>query len=91
MESQWLRAVDCPLLQAEGEADSANLRLIQRLLEIAILHLSGDELPAALLEEIATALRADQAAIWEASPEWALSAQFARRGVRAMADGPAAA
>ena len=69
--AQWLRAVDCPLLQPNAEdVDPLGQRLIQRLLELALLGHGTEELAKSLLEEIASALRADQAAIWVAHPEW---------------------
>jgi Nif-specific regulatory protein len=79
----WLRAVDCPLLQPSAEqVDAVGQRLIQRLLELALCKLGSDELAKALLEEIVTALRADQAAIWEALPELKARWSFLRRGSR---------
>jgi hypothetical protein len=37
MSTQWLLAIDCPLLQtADDSADIAKVRLVQRLLEIAL-------------------------------------------------------
>ena len=71
----WLRAVDCPLLQpGADDVDPAAQRLIQRLMEIALFRRGSDALAKAMLEEVAAALRADQATIWEihedAKPRW---------------------
>src|SRR5437773_3800931 len=79
---QWLKAVDCPLLQSSTEGDPLALRLIQRLLEIALFKTGSDDLAKTLLEEIASAVRADQAGIWEAMPEWRPRWQHLRRGTR---------
>jgi Nif-specific regulatory protein len=57
-------------------------RLIQRLLELALYKHGSDELAKILLEEIASALRADQATIWEALPEAKARWSHARRGGR---------
>jgi Nif-specific regulatory protein len=86
--TQWLRAVDCPLLQPAGaDADPAALRLVQSLLEIALLRHGGDELASALLQEIAAALRGDHTGVWEATPAWQLRWQHARPGARVNLDG----
>ncbi|MBI3411791.1 MAG: sigma-54-dependent Fis family transcriptional regulator [Planctomycetes bacterium] len=79
----WLKAVDCQLLQTNAESDSASLRLVQRLLEIALFKTTSDDLAKGLLEEIASAVRADQAGIWEATPEWKPRWQYLRRGAKA--------
>jgi Nif-specific regulatory protein len=85
--TQWLRAVDCPLLQPAGaDADPAALRLVQSLLEIALLRHASDELAPALLQEIAAALRSDHAGVWEATPAWELRWQYARPGARVNLD-----
>ena len=77
------RAIDCPLLQSAGaDADPAALRLVQHLLELALLHHASDDLAPALLQEIATTLRADHAGVWEATPAWVLRWQHARAGTR---------
>ncbi len=78
----WLRAADCTLLQAEAEADPLALRLVQRLLELSLTQQGGDDTARTLLEEIASAVRADQAVIAEASPEWQARWHFNRRGTR---------
>jgi Nif-specific regulatory protein len=81
--AQWLRAVDCPLLQpAAADVDPTALRLVQQLLELALLRHGSDELAPALLQEIAAALRADHAGIWEATPAWELRWQHTRPGAR---------
>jgi Nif-specific regulatory protein len=81
--TQWLRAVDCPLLQPAGaDADPAALRLVQHLLEIALLRHASDELAPALLQEIAQVLRGDHVGVWEATPAWELRWQHARAGTR---------
>src|SRR5262245_62104189 len=79
----WLKAIDCPLLQTSAEGDSATLRLVQRLLEVALYKTTSDDLAKALLEEIASAVRADQAGIWEATPQWMSRWQYLRRGAKA--------
>jgi Nif-specific regulatory protein len=85
----WLRALDCPLLQANGEpADPTSVRLVQRLLELALTQHGSHELAAVLLEEVGSALRADQAAILEALPQWQVRWQFVRRGLRASSHYP---
>jgi transcriptional regulator with GAF, ATPase, and Fis domain len=89
MESLWLRAVDCPLLQTGNEpADPLAFRLVQRLLEMALVQQRTSGVAAALLEEIATALRADQATIWEAVGTWHLLWQHSRRGLRVAFEPP---
>ncbi len=82
----WLRASECPLLQTEADADAQGLRLVQRLLEIALTRHGSDELARVLLEEIGLALRADQAVVCEATPEWKARWQFTRRGARPASD-----
>ncbi len=83
----WLRALDCPLLQPAGaEADPAALRLLQHLLELALFKQGSDETAAALLQEIATALRGEHAGVWEAAPAWEPRWHFARAGARANPD-----
>src|SRR5438270_13190837 len=79
----WLRAVDCPLLQPGAEpVDPLGQRLIQRLLELALLKQGSEEVAKSLLEETASALRADQATIWEALPEPTVRWSQLRRGGR---------
>src|SRR5438128_4640909 len=79
----WLRAVDCPLLQPNPEeVEPVSQRLVQRLLELALLKQGCGELAKCLLEEIASALRADQATIWAAHPEWQARWSHLRRGGR---------
>ena len=82
----WLRATDCSFLKTEAEADPLALRLVQRLLELALSKQGSGELAGVLLEEIASALRADQAAICEAMPEWQVRWHHARRGARPLGD-----
>ncbi|HZZ78717.1 MAG TPA: sigma-54-dependent Fis family transcriptional regulator [Gemmataceae bacterium] len=87
MSTQCLRALDCPLLQhADDGADVALLRLVQRLLEIAMLRQGSDDVAAALLGEIAPQVRADHVGIWEAMPTWTLRWQHTRPGARANLD-----
>ncbi len=80
--AHWLRAVDCPLLQPQAEADPVALRLVQRFLEISLVRRGTEELTSALLEEVAAALQADVAAIWEATPEWRPFRQHLKPAVR---------
>ena len=87
MSTQWLRANDCPLLQhADDGADVGRLRLVQRLLEIALMRQSASDAAQTLLPEIAAQLRADYAGVWEATPSWQVRWQFARPGVRTNLD-----
>ena len=86
----WLRAADCPLLQMEATgADPLALRLVQRLLELALSRQANSDLLPVLLEEIGSALRADQAAIVEPAPNWRAVWQYQRRAVRAVSSFPA--
>lgn len=85
-EITWLKAADCPLLQADAEADPTALRLVQRLLEMSLAQQGRDALARAALEEIVVAVRADQAAVLEASPSWQPRWQYLRRGVRPLGD-----
>jgi Nif-specific regulatory protein len=83
----WLRPKDCPLLQPDAEAvDAVALRLVQRLLEIPLSHQGSDALAKAALEEIAGALRAEQAAILDPQPEWQPRWLHTRRGTRQRKD-----
>jgi Nif-specific regulatory protein len=85
--TQWLRAIDCPLLQPAGtDADPAGLRLVQNLLELALLRHASDEAGPALLQEIAATLRGDHAGVWEATPAWMLRWQYVRAGTRPNLD-----
>jgi transcriptional regulator with GAF, ATPase, and Fis domain len=87
MSTQWLRALDCSLLQhADDSVDLTALRLVQRLLEIAMMRQSSDDVAQTLLAEIATQLRADHVGIWEATPTWTLRWHFARPGMRVPLD-----
>lgn len=88
MSAIWLRAADCPLLQPQAQADSRALRWLQRLLERALVCQDSSQLAAALLEEIAAALQADSAAIWELAPAWRSVWRYARRGAAASAEIP---
>lgn len=82
----WLRAVDCPLLQPQAnDVDPMAQRMLQRLLELALFKNGSDELARALLEEIAAGLRADQASIWEAAPDWQPRWSHIRPGAKAAA------
>ena len=89
MSVLWLRAADCPLLQPHADADPVALRLVQRLLEIALLRHGTDDAANALLEEIAAALQADSAAVWEMAPAWKPVWQHVKRGLRTPADAAA--
>jgi transcriptional regulator with GAF, ATPase, and Fis domain len=87
MATQWLRAIDCPLLQSANEdVDAAALRAIQRLLEITLLRQATNDTAAALLPEIAVQLRADHVGVWEATPTWQLQWHSARPGIRMPLD-----
>lgn len=85
-DATWLRAIDCPLLQPDAEADPVALRLLQRLLEISLAQQGSDTLAQAVLEEVAAAVRADHAAVLEAPPPWQARWQYSRRGVRPPGD-----
>ncbi|MBM4068639.1 MAG: sigma-54-dependent Fis family transcriptional regulator [Planctomycetes bacterium] len=88
--THWLRAADCPLLQTDAEsADTQGLRLLQRLLELALNKQGSDNLPDLMLEEVGSALRADGAAIVEATPAWQVRWQFLRRGAKKFGNLPA--
>ena len=79
----WLRPTDCPLLQADADhVDPVALRLLQRLLEIPLMHHTSDALARAALEEIAGAVHAETAAILEATPDWQPRWLHGRRPVR---------
>jgi len=83
----WLRALDCPLLQLSSDAaDLLSLRLVQRLLELALAQQGSDDLARTLLEEVGGALRADQVAVLEARPEWEVRWQYLRRGARPLGE-----
>ncbi len=88
MSAHWLRAAECPLLQPQADAEPVALRLVQRLLEIALVRQTTDEVAATLLEEIAAALEADSAAVWEMAPAWKQLWQHAKRGTRGPTDIP---
>src|SRR5262245_41093029 len=86
MSAHWLRAADCPLLQPQAEAEPLALRLVQRLLALALVRRGANETATALLEEIAAALQADAAGIWEMSPACRPLWQYIKRGTRGGAD-----
>ncbi len=87
MSTHWLRAPDCTLLQpANDEVEVTLLRVVQRLLEIAMVRHSSDEVAQALLAEVAAQLRADHVGIWDATPTWTLRWHFARPGTRVNLD-----
>jgi Nif-specific regulatory protein len=87
MSTQWLRATECPLLQAGNDGvDAGQLRIVHRLLEIAMLRQSSQDVAEALLAEVANQLRADHVGIWEATPSWQLRWHFARPGTRVNLD-----
>jgi len=81
-----LRAIDCPLLLPQADADPAALRMVQRLLEIALSQAGVEATARTLLEEAAAALRADGAAVWEAAPEWKPLWQHVKPGIRFQVD-----
>jgi transcriptional regulator with GAF, ATPase, and Fis domain len=86
-KSLWLRPADCPLLQPDAEnVDPVALRLVQRLLEIPLTRQGSEALARAALEEIAGAVRAEQATILEAMPEWQPRWVHGRRAARGAAD-----
>src|SRR5438128_10385280 len=82
-DGTWLRAIDCTLLQPGAEdVDPQSQKMIQRLLEMALMKQGSAELAKALLEEIAAAMRADQAIVWEAQPSVTARWHYVRRGGR---------
>ncbi len=87
MSTQWLRAVDCSLLQPSGDGvDVVALRVVQRFLEIALMRQSSADVATALLPEIAAQLRADYVGVWEAMPTWIARHVWARPGTRVNLD-----
>jgi transcriptional regulator with GAF, ATPase, and Fis domain len=87
----WLRPADCALLRGDAEGvNTVALRLVQRLLEIPLTRQGSDALAKAALEEIAGAVRAEQAAILEATPEWTARWQYGRRAIRGNDNWPRA-
>jgi len=83
----WLRPADCALLHGDAEAgDPVALRLVQRLLEIPLTHPTSDALAKAALEEIASAVRAEQAAVLDALPQWRPHWFHSRRAARQAPD-----
>lgn len=87
MSTQWLRAADCTLLQhADDSADVAQLRLIQRLLEIGIMQQASSDVAQALLTEVSSQLRADYVGVWEAMPSWQMRWHVSRPGTRTPVD-----
>src|SRR5436190_1116065 len=87
MSTQWLRALECPLLQhADDGVPITSMRLVQRLLEIAMMRQSVGDVAQALLQEIAGQLRADYAGVWEATPTWQVRWNFTRPGTRSNAE-----
>ncbi len=81
--TQWMRASDCPLLQPDGDtSDPSTFRLLQRFLGLCIQQACDGKLIPMLLEEIASALEADQVTILLAAPEWPVRWQFTPRGQR---------
>jgi Nif-specific regulatory protein len=86
-EAVWLRGADCSLLQPDPDAASPlGLRLVQRLLGLALVQQEAAGLAGALLEEIAGVLRADLAAVVEAPSPWQVRWQYLRRGARPPGD-----
>ena len=87
MSTQWLRAVDCTLLQPAGDdVDIIALRVVQRFLEIALTRHSSADVAQSLLPEIAAQLRADHVGVWEATPTWIARHVWARPGTRVNLD-----
>jgi transcriptional regulator with GAF, ATPase, and Fis domain len=83
----WLRSADCSLLQGDADnVDPVALRLVQRLLEIPLTKLGSEALAKAALEEIANAVRAEQAAVLDATPQWQARWCHNRRATRGAAD-----
>src|SRR5438045_580722 len=78
--TSWLSAAECALLQPDADADPSALRLVQRLIELALFKQSSGDLAPAMLEEIGGVLRADAASVYEASTSWRSAWSFARRG-----------
>lgn len=85
-EIHWLRPADCRLLHFDADADALSLRLVQRLLELAQAQQGSDDFARTSLEEIGSALRADQTAIVEALPQWQPRWQYLRRGARPIGE-----
>jgi Nif-specific regulatory protein len=84
-EPLWLRGIDCPLLQPDPDAaDPAALRLVQRLLELALVQHDADGLARVLLEEVAGVLRADEAAVVEGPLPWRPRWHYLRRCARPL-------
>jgi Nif-specific regulatory protein len=83
MTTVWLRSAECSLLQADAaDVDPVALRLLQRLLEIPLVHPGSDALARAALEEVAGATRAETAAVLEAAPDWQAHWYYGRRPLR---------
>jgi Nif-specific regulatory protein len=77
----WLSAADCPLLHPDADVDLVALRLVQRLIELALFKQSSADLAPAMLEEIGGVLRADTANVYEGPPPWKAAWSHARRGL----------
>src|SRR6266568_2019245 len=77
----WLAAAECALLQPDADAEPVALRLVQRLIELALFKQSSAELGPAMLEEIGAVLRADMAHVYEGPPPWKAVWAFTRRGL----------
>jgi transcriptional regulator with GAF, ATPase, and Fis domain len=87
----WLRPGDCPLLRGDDAGfNPVALRLVQRLLEISLTRQGSEALTKSALEEIAGAVRADQAAVFEATPEWTVRWQHGHRTIRGSDNWPRA-
>jgi Nif-specific regulatory protein len=86
-DSPWLCAANCALLQTNPDRlDPAALRQVQRLLELCLVRHSTEDLASAALEEVGLALAADRTAVVEPAPDWRPRWQYARRGLRAVAE-----
>src|SRR5262249_22977376 len=63
------------------DAEPVALRLLQRLIEMALRKLGSGELAQAMLEEIGGVVRADMASVYEGPPPWKAVWNYTRRGL----------
>jgi Nif-specific regulatory protein len=81
--THWLRAADCPLLQSDPAADGpSSPRLLLRLLDLCLSRPFTEDLADALVAEIGTTLRADQAAVLASISPWPILCQYQRKTCR---------